>query len=47
MEKPPPDVLYGLRIHSWVLIRGGKREVAEDFFVEPFTGTKPSGFSQK
>jgi len=38
LEKPPPDPLYGLRIHSWVLIRGGKREVPDDFFIEPFTG---------
>uniref|UniRef100_H2YT25 Coiled-coil domain-containing protein 135 n=1 Tax=Ciona savignyi TaxID=51511 RepID=H2YT25_CIOSA len=38
LEKPPPDPLYGLRIHAWVLVRGGKREVPEDFFIEPFTG---------
>ncbi|XP_045186908.2 dynein regulatory complex subunit 7-like isoform X2 [Mercenaria mercenaria] len=38
LEKPPPDPLYGLRIHSWVLILSGKREVPESFFVEPFTG---------
>nr|XP_009860275.1 dynein regulatory complex subunit 7 [Ciona intestinalis] len=38
LEKPPPDALYGLRIHAWVLVRGGKREVPEDFFIEPFTG---------
>jgi len=38
LEKPPPDPLFGLRIHSWVLILSGKREVPESFFVEPFTG---------
>ncbi|KAH9491420.1 Dynein regulatory complex subunit 7 [Bulinus truncatus] len=37
-EKPPPDPLYGLRIHSWVLVLSGKREVPEHFFIEPFTG---------
>ena len=42
LEKPPADPLYGLRIHSWVLIRGGKREVPDDFFIEPFTGKKKS-----
>ena len=38
LEKPPPDPLHGLRIHSWVLVLEGKREVPESFFVEPFTG---------
>ncbi|VDI74883.1 Hypothetical predicted protein [Mytilus galloprovincialis] len=38
LEKPPPDPLYGLRIHSWVLVLSGKREVPESFFIEPFTG---------
>ncbi|XP_052769766.1 dynein regulatory complex subunit 7-like [Mya arenaria] len=38
LEKPPPDPLYGLRIHSWVIVLHGKREVPESFFVEPFTG---------
>jgi len=37
-EKPPPDPLFGLRVHSWVLVKAGKREVPEDFFVEPYTG---------
>ncbi|CAK8692243.1 unnamed protein product [Clavelina lepadiformis] len=46
LEKPPPDLLYGLRIHSWVLIRGGKREVPEDFFIEPFTGRSYSPQNQ-
>ncbi|XP_074648712.1 dynein regulatory complex subunit 7-like [Tubulanus polymorphus] len=38
LEKPPPDPLHGLRIHSWVLVLSGKREVPESFFIEPFTG---------
>jgi hypothetical protein len=38
LEKPPPDTLYGLRIHSWVLVLSGKREVPESLFIEPFTG---------
>ena len=38
LEKPPPDDLHGLRIHSWVLVLEGKREVPESFFIEPFTG---------
>ncbi len=27
LEKPPPDELEGLRVHSWVLVLHGKREV--------------------
>ncbi|PIK54161.1 putative coiled-coil domain-containing protein [Apostichopus japonicus] len=38
LEKPPPDDLFGLRVHSWVLILAGKREVPENFFIEPLTG---------
>lgn len=38
LEKPPADDLYGLRIHSWVLVLAGKREVPENFFIEPLTG---------
>ncbi|XP_071080586.1 dynein regulatory complex subunit 7-like [Haliotis cracherodii] len=38
LEMPPTDPLHGLRIHSWVLILSGKREVPESFFIEPFTG---------
>ncbi|KAJ3328293.1 hypothetical protein HDU76_010208 [Blyttiomyces sp. JEL0837] len=32
------DELKGLRIHAWVLVLPGKREVAENFFIEPSTG---------
>ncbi|CAH1791154.1 unnamed protein product [Owenia fusiformis] len=38
LEKPPKDPLFGLRIHSWVLVLANKREVPESFFIEPFTG---------
>uniref|UniRef100_A0A8C0J9X6 Dynein regulatory complex subunit 7 n=1 Tax=Chelonoidis abingdonii TaxID=106734 RepID=A0A8C0J9X6_CHEAB len=36
-EKPKPDPLYGLRVHAWVLVLSGKREVPESFFINPFT----------
>jgi len=32
-----PDVLYGQRVHSWVLVLCGKRDVAASFFVDPAT----------
>lgn len=38
LEQPPSDTLHGLRIHSWVLVLEGRREVAEPFFIEPLTG---------
>eukprot|EP00976_Prorocentrum_cordatum_P094870 1189958-Prorocentrum_minimum.AAC.2 len=28
----------GRRVHCWVLVMAGKREVAENYFVEPSTG---------
>ncbi|XP_070616801.1 dynein regulatory complex subunit 7 isoform X2 [Erythrolamprus reginae] len=37
-EKPVLDRLQGLRVHAWVLVLSGKREVPESFFVDPFTG---------
>ncbi|XP_005093754.1 dynein regulatory complex subunit 7 [Aplysia californica] len=46
LEKPPPDPLHGLRIHSWVLVLSGKREVPESFFIEPFTGLSHSTGSE-
>ncbi|XP_007670184.2 dynein regulatory complex subunit 7 isoform X2 [Ornithorhynchus anatinus] len=36
-EKPQPDLLHGLRVHAWVLVLAGKREVPESFFIDPFT----------
>ncbi|KAH8855847.1 Dynein regulatory complex subunit 7 [Schistosoma japonicum] len=36
--KPSIDPLFGLRIHAWILILPGKREVPEAFFIETLTG---------
>lgn len=33
------DPLEGVRVHFWVLLLKGRREVARDMFVEPTTGT--------
>ncbi|XP_067406158.1 dynein regulatory complex subunit 7 isoform X2 [Emydura macquarii macquarii] len=41
-EKPKPDPLYGLRVHAWVLVLSGKREVPESFFIDPFTANSYS-----
>ncbi|KAL3673419.1 hypothetical protein V7S43_001131 [Phytophthora oleae] len=32
------DPLEGKRVHAWVLVRAGKREVSEHFYLEPSTG---------
>ncbi|KAM4722226.1 dynein regulatory complex subunit 7 isoform 2-T2 [Rhinophrynus dorsalis] len=37
-EDPGPDPLYGLRVHCWVLVLSGKREVPENFFIDALTG---------
>ncbi|VDP88662.1 unnamed protein product [Echinostoma caproni] len=37
-NKPPKDPLFGLRVHAWILVLAGKREVPEAFFIEPLTG---------
>ncbi|NWU89345.1 DRC7 protein, partial [Upupa epops] len=42
MAKPKRDPLYGLRVHAWVLVLSGKREVPENFFINPFTGNSHS-----
>eukprot|EP01147_Barroeca_monosierra_P005095 gene5095-6989_t len=34
----PADELYGLRVHSWVLVLPSKRGIHESFFIEPTTG---------
>ena len=31
LEKPAPDELYGMRVHCWVLVLAGKREVGSYF----------------
>ena len=38
LEKPPPDPLHGLRVHSWIVVLAGKREVPETFFVDALSG---------
>ncbi|NXT26883.1 DRC7 protein, partial [Syrrhaptes paradoxus] len=42
VEKPKRDPLYGLRVHAWVLVLPGKRDVPETFFIDPFTGNSHS-----
>ncbi|NXI95465.1 DRC7 protein, partial [Psophia crepitans] len=42
VENPERDPLYGLRVHAWVLVLSGKREVPEPFFINPFTGNSHS-----
>uniref|UniRef100_A0A7N5KI75 Dynein regulatory complex subunit 7 n=1 Tax=Ailuropoda melanoleuca TaxID=9646 RepID=A0A7N5KI75_AILME len=37
VEKAKTDPLHGLRVHSWVLVLSGKREVPENFYIDPFT----------
>ncbi|KXS13619.1 hypothetical protein M427DRAFT_500237 [Gonapodya prolifera JEL478] len=40
------DVLRGLRVHAWVLVLPGRREIAEPFFIEPSTSrTYPIDYS--
>lgn len=33
------DDLRGLRVHIWILVKAGKRDISEDLFIEPSTGT--------
>uniref|UniRef100_A0A8C3JPZ1 Dynein regulatory complex subunit 7 n=1 Tax=Calidris pygmaea TaxID=425635 RepID=A0A8C3JPZ1_9CHAR len=42
VEKPKRDPLHGLRVHAWVLVLSGKKEVPETFFINPFTGNSHS-----
>ncbi|NWW85067.1 DRC7 protein, partial [Rhynochetos jubatus] len=42
VEKPKRDPLHSLRVHAWVLVLSGKREVPETFFINPFTGNRHS-----
>ena len=37
-EKEPPDPLFGMRVHAWVLVLPGERDTAEAFVIEPSTG---------
>ena len=34
LERPAADVLYGQRVHSWVLVLSGKRDVMSSFFID-------------
>ncbi|CAL1530214.1 unnamed protein product, partial [Lymnaea stagnalis] len=46
-EAPPPDPLEGRRVHSWVLVLKGHRDVDKTFFIEPTTGlTHPTDWDQ-
>ncbi|XP_075692909.1 dynein regulatory complex subunit 7, partial [Rhinoderma darwinii] len=37
-ERLGPDPLFGLRVHCWVLVLAGKREVPDNFFIDALTG---------
>lgn len=37
-EDEDDDPLEGRRVHAWVLVRAGKRDVNDHFFIEPSTG---------
>lgn len=37
-EKIPPDELEGQRVHAWILVLAGDRDVEKSFFIEPSTG---------
>ncbi|GAB9464868.1 hypothetical protein Gpo141_00002292 [Globisporangium polare] len=37
-EDEDDDPLEGRRVHAWVLVRAGKRDVSDHFFIEPSTG---------
>ncbi|XP_031471055.1 dynein regulatory complex subunit 7 isoform X2 [Phasianus colchicus] len=46
-EEPAHDHLCGLRVHAWVLVLSGKREVPETFFIDPFTGNSHSTMDEQ
>lgn len=37
-DEEEDDPLEGRRVHAWVLVRAGKRDVTDHFFIEPSTG---------
>ncbi|XDV26584.1 hypothetical protein PO909_030240, partial [Leuciscus waleckii] len=37
-ERPTPDPLLDLRVHSWVLVLSGNRDEPKNFFIDPLTG---------
>jgi hypothetical protein len=38
LQKPPPVLFEKHRVHSWVLVCAGRRDVKETVFLEPTTG---------
>ena len=38
LERPSPDPLQGQMLHCWVLVLAGKREILDNFFIDPLTG---------
>ncbi|CAI8048479.1 Dynein regulatory complex subunit 7 [Geodia barretti] len=45
-EEGEVDKYHGLRVHCWVLVLSGKREVAQNFFIEATTGESYSTDSE-
>ncbi|KAJ3595836.1 hypothetical protein NHX12_002250 [Muraenolepis orangiensis] len=39
-EWPPVDPLQGQRLHCWVLVLAGRREIQENFFIDSLTGRR-------
>lgn len=39
LKEKAADPLHGQRAHAWVLVSRGRRDVTEEFFIEPTTGT--------
>ncbi|XP_037336465.2 dynein regulatory complex subunit 7 [Pungitius pungitius] len=37
-ERRVADPLWGLRVHCWVLVLSGSRDVPQNFFIDPLTG---------
>ncbi|XP_029909865.1 dynein regulatory complex subunit 7 [Myripristis murdjan] len=46
-EQPPPDPLLGCRVHCWVLVLSGRRDVTENFFIDPLRGQRYSTTNEK
>ncbi|XP_055346646.1 dynein regulatory complex subunit 7-like [Paramacrobiotus metropolitanus] len=38
-ENPETDPYFHRRVHAWIVIVPGKRDIADAFFIEPLTGT--------
>ncbi|KAF5904048.1 dynein regulatory complex subunit 7, partial [Clarias magur] len=37
-QGPHADPLWGLRVHGWVLVLAGKRDILDNFFIDPLSG---------